>query len=154
MPVKTQRNAGNLGQRVHGSPGAAPALRVAEHPVGAFVRASVAAILAGKSSVRANRLDHALPAGRPVVALDQPYAVGADFLLCNIVAVAGGTTGAVVRRILLRLVGTQILSTFIDDRCAAENHHAHAGFCGSRAGACAGGRDCVEGRDGGASGDF
>ena len=42
-----------------------------------------------------------------------------------------------MRRILLLLVGTQILSTFIDDRCAAENHHAHAGFCGSRAGACA-----------------
>ena len=77
------------------------ALRVAEHPVGAFVRASVAAILAGKSSVRANRLDHALPAVRPLVALDQPHAVGADLLLCNVIAVPGGTTGTVVRRILV-----------------------------------------------------
>ena len=104
-----------FGQRVHGSPGTALALRIAEHAVGALVRAAVRAVLAGKGSVHANGFDHAHAAVRPLVTLDQPHAVGADFLFRNIISVTSGTAGAVVRRILLRFAGTQILSAFIDD---------------------------------------
>ena len=115
MPVKAQCNAGHLGQRVHGTPGAALALGVAEHAVCTFVRATVRAVLAGKGSVRADGFDHALPAVRPVVSFDQSHAVGTDFLFRNVITVPGGTAGTIVRRILLRLAGAQIFSAFIDD---------------------------------------
>ena len=116
MSVKAQCNAGYLGQRVHGSPGAALALRVAEHAVGAFIRTAVATVLAGKGLARADGLDHTLSAVRPLVALDQSHAVGADLLLCNIVPVSGGTAGTVVRRVLFRLACAKIFGAFIKHR--------------------------------------
>ena len=116
MPVKAQCNAGHIGQRVHSAPRTAPAFRVAEHAVGGFVRAAVAAVLAGKGLVRANGLDHAHAAVRPLVALDQAHAVGADLLLCDVVSVSGGTAGSVVCGILLCFAGAKALRTLVDDR--------------------------------------
>ena len=75
--------------------------------------------------VRANGLNDALTAIRPLVPFNQPHAVGADLLFRDVVAVPGGTIGTVVRRILLRLAGTQVLSTFINHRSVpvGQAHH-------------------------------
>ena len=114
MAVKAQRNAGNLGQCVDASPRAALALGIAEHPVGALVRAAMRTVLAGKGLVRADGFQRTRAAIRPCVALTAAHTVSADLLLCNIVLVALHAPGRVMRRVLLRLAVEQTLAALVD----------------------------------------
>ena len=115
MAVKAQRDAGNLRERGNIAPSAALALGVAEHPVGTLVRAAMRAVLAGKGLACADRFQHAYTAVCPCIALAAAHAIGADFLLCNIVLVALHSPGRVMRRVLLRLAVEQALGTFVHD---------------------------------------
>ena len=116
MAIRAQRNAGDFRQSVDGAPCAALVLGIGEHTVSGLVRAGVAAILAGERVVSADGLDHAHTTACPVIAFDQAHAIGANFLLDNIVFVAAGSAGTIMGRVLLALAREQAVGTLVDDR--------------------------------------
>ena len=107
MPVLGQRQPRHLEQRGHRAPGTALVLGIAEHGVGALVRATMGTVGAGDRLVRADGVQHGLTAAGPGVALRAANAVADHLLIGNVLLVAIGSAGAVVGWVLLRLAGQE-----------------------------------------------
>ena len=114
MTVLVQRQTRDLRQGVDSAPVHAFLFCPGEHAVRAFVRTPVGAIFAGDGFIRPDGFQHTLTAVCPGIALAAANAVGHNGLIGNVLLVAGGAAGTVVRWILVALPGEQTVSGLID----------------------------------------
>ena len=113
MPVEAHGEADDVRQRINGSPVHALRLGPREHAVRGLVRAAVGAGLLVECLVRADGRQYTLSSRRPGVSFCRAHAVGADFLLGNVIPVPAGSAGTVVGRVLTGLAGAQALGTLV-----------------------------------------
>ena len=131
MAILVQCKAHNIRKGVEGAPIHALGLRIAEHAVGRFVRASICSVLAGEDVVRADGVKNTLTAVRPRIALAAAHTVCAHLLVLDVLPVSRSAAGAVVAGVLRGLAGAQVFRAFVDHRAVPVGlaHHAEAEGC-------------------------